>query len=241
MYERPRDVLLVQELMEIIPARVLVPAFPDEFYEEIAAAFVGEKKVGIVFNSYNPGDGTEYVFLNEAARKLLGGKAYAPGRRNHYRKRTIYQEITPQAVQDALWVYQYGFDRGCRFVDGAYFRQIILSELTAADVIFAVRPINHCWKGHLPRNYPELEDFKTEVGFDGSYCGERYQIELINALLEKGALTAEKKEKYHPIELVELEIKRPRGFFDYVFEDMEVFKDAYKKGKEELCKAEMPA
>jgi hypothetical protein len=64
---------------------------------------------------------------------------------------------------------------------------------------------------------------------------ERYQIELINELLGKDLWVEEKKVKYHPIKLVELEIKQPRGFFDYVFEDMDVFEKACEQGKEVLC------
>jgi len=130
-------------------------------------------------------------------------------------------------VRDGLWLYQYGFDRReCEFVDGAYFRGVILSELAVAGRIFCVRPINHCWQGDLPRNYPELEDLKTEIGFDGSYCGERYQIELVNKLLD--TLNAAEVGKYHPIDLQEIEIRQPRGYFDYLFESEQVFAEAYE-------------
>jgi hypothetical protein len=106
---------------------------------------------------------------------------------------------------------------------------MILSELTVANRIYCVRPINHLWQGDLPRNYPELEDLKTEIGFDGSYCGERYQIELINRLLGKNVAD---DSKYHKIELEEIEIKKPRGYFDYLFENEQVFTDAYEDAKQ---------
>ncbi len=67
---------------------------------------------------------------------------------------------------------------------------------------------------------------KTEIGFDGAYCGERYQIELINKLLDKKKMV--EGEKYHNIDLQELEIRQPRGFFDYVFESEKVYDDAYE-------------
>jgi hypothetical protein len=108
-------------------------------------------------------------------------------------------------------------------------RRLLLSELTVANRIFCVRPINHLWQGDLPRNYPELEDLKTEIGFDGSYCGERYQIELINRLLGKNVAD---DSKYHKIELEEIEIKKPRGYFDYLFENEQVFTDAYEDAKQ---------
>jgi hypothetical protein len=235
-------VLLPQKLLELFPCRNLIPDFPEVFFDNIADIFRnaslpqenGKKRlpVGIVFNSYNPRSGEEYVYLNDQARKLLHEKSggeehkYSPGVKSRYRDRTIYQDIDAKAVRDALWLYQYGFDnKESGFIDGAYFRGMILSELTVARKIFCVRPINHCWQGDLPRNYPELEDLKTEIAFDGSYCGERYQIQLINRLLGKNVAASS---KYHQIELEEIEIKKPRGYFDYLFENELVFTDAYE-------------
>jgi hypothetical protein len=228
---RPGEVLLAQEWLELFPCRHLVPGFPPEFFGQIADVF-RQASVGIAFNSYNPRSGEEHVYLNDRARELLhaksrsGQRKYDPGRQSDYRDRTTYQDIDAKAVRDGLWLYQYGFDRKeSAFVDGAYFRGVILSELAVASRIFCVRPINHCWQGDLPRNYPELEDLKTEIGFDGSYCGERYQIKLVNKLL--GALNAADGSKYHPIDLQEIEIRQPRGYFDYLFESEQVFADAY--------------
>jgi len=239
---KPHEVLLPQKLLELFPCRNLIPDFPEVFFDNIADIFRnaslpqenGKKRlpVGIVFNSYNPRSGEEYVYLNDQARKLLHEKSggeehkYSPGVKSRYRDRTIYQDIDAKAVRDALWLYQYGFDnKESGFIDGAYFRGMILSELTVARKIFCVRPINHCWQGDLPRNYPELEDLKTEIAFDGSYCGERYQIQLINRLLGKNVADSS---KYHQIELEEIEIKKPRGYFDYLFENELVFADAYE-------------
>lgn len=236
-------VLLMQEWLELFPCRPLVPDFPETFFEEIVKTFHSPSilqengaeplPVGIVFNSYNPKVGEEYVYLNEEARKLLNKKSqngkqkYATNQKNEYRDRTTYRDIDPEAVRKALWLYQYGFDRKKEaFVDGTYFRGIILSELSKADRIFCVRPINHEWKGHLPRNYPELEDLKAEIGFDGAYCGERYQIELINKLILDQNLAYDGK--YHFIDLQEIEIKQPRGYFDYLFESEHVYEDAHE-------------
>lgn len=241
LLKKPEEVSLVRGFLELFPCRHLVPSFPAEFFKDISDYLrdaelpqgnEGTSPVGIVFNSYNPQSGEEYVYLNGEARKRLNEKSgkpnkYGANQKNEYRDRTIYQDIDAQAVCDALWLYQYGFDRkGSSFVDGAYFRGVILSELAVADRIFCVRPINHHWQGHLPRNYPELEDLKTEIGFDGAYCGERYQIELINKLLDKKKMV--EGEKYHNIDLQELEIRQPRGFFDYVFESEKVYDDAYE-------------
>jgi hypothetical protein len=40
-----------------------------------------------------------------------------------------YDPITPEYIKEALWLYLYGFDHGSRFLDGAYYRDVILSEV----------------------------------------------------------------------------------------------------------------
>lgn len=205
-----------------------------------------QASVGIAFNSYDPRSGTEHVYLNGKARELLHANSrsekrkYDPGCLSDYRDRTTYQDIDAAAVRDGLWLYQYGLDRkNSGFVDGAYFRGVILSELAVATRIFCVRPVNHRWQGDLPRSYPELEDLKTEIGFDGSYCGERYQIELVNKLLD--TLNAADGGKYHHIDLQEIEIRQPRGYFDYLFENEQVFADAYEDAMRCFDKLGYPA
>jgi hypothetical protein len=231
-----RDQFVARRLLEVWPCRLLVPDFPDSFFADISETFNAEKNIGLVFNSYNPHDGCERVYLNDQARHLLGQKSgnsrqYKPGTTNSYRKRSIYEAITPQAVRDALWLYQYGFDgESGDFLDGAYFRQIILSELTHAHIIYVVRPLFYHWSGELPQNWPEMEDLKTKVSFNGCYSGERHQIELVNKFLKDTAFKhgAGGKSKYHHIHLEEIEMKRARGFFGYVFEDLAVFDEAYE-------------
>jgi hypothetical protein len=219
---------------------LLVPDFPDSFFEQISESFNEEQKLGLVFNSYNPQDGCERVYLNEAARRLLGQKSgnprqYKASQTSSYRKRTIYEAITAEAVRDALWLYQYGFDKESGdFLDGAYFRQIMLSELTHADTIYVIRPLFYHWSGDLPQNWPEMEDLKTKVSFNGCYAGERHQIELVNKFLKADAFKQGPEAKYHHIHLEEIEMKRARGFFGYVFEDLAVFDDAYETAMERL-------
>jgi hypothetical protein len=236
------DQFVARRLLEVWPCRLLVPDFPDSFFEQISQSFNEEKKIGLVFNSYNPHDGCERVYLNEQARRLLGQKSsnprqYKAGADSSYRKRTVYEAITPEAVSDALWLYQYGFDgESGDFLDGAYFRQIMLSELTHADTIYVVRPLFYHWSGDLPQNWPEMEDLKTKVSFNGCYAGERHQIELVNKFLKADAFKQgpSGKTKYHHIHLEEIEMKRPRGFFGYVFEDLAVFDDAYETAMKRL-------
>jgi hypothetical protein len=223
------NTLLLQETLQTLPGRVLVPLFPESFFESIADAF-NASDVGVAFNSYNPVDGCEYVHLNPRARELLTEKsrrknAYDKGQPSRHRERTTYDDITSQTVHDGLWIYQYGFDQkdSC-FLDGAYYRQIMLAELVYATDIFVARPVSYRWIGPLPTSHIGIEDLKTEVGFNGTYAGERHQITLINSLVDRGDLPAD---RYHHISLHEIEIGEQRGFLDYVMEKLDVFDRAY--------------
>jgi hypothetical protein len=170
------DVNPLLEFLQTVPSRWLVPDRDDKFYQEIADRFNHETDIRIVFNSYNPVDGVENVHLNDAARRKLARRkrqSYRHGARNRYRDRTYYQAITPDAVRNGLWLYEYGFDPEDRprepelTLDGAYFREIILSELTWARRIYVARPINFRWMGALPTNFAGLQDLKTKVAFNG--------------------------------------------------------------------------
>ena len=76
----------------------------------------------------------------------------------------------------------------------------------------------------------------SKVSFNGAYAGERGQILLMNKLLEGGQLAKHlnKNAKYHHIDLEEFEMKRTRGFFGYVFEDMAVFEDSFNDAMKRL-------
>ena len=216
---------LLREFLSTIPARILTPAFPADFCKKISKAF-NESKIGIAFNSYDPTNGLEYIHLNNAARELL--KLKDSKRKHSYRVRTEYKEISEASVKAGLWLYQYGFDKKDQVLDGAYYRQIMLSELVIADRIYVVRPINSRWLGDLPKNYIGVEDLKLETAFNGTYVGERDKIDLINKLLKQGVIKEEtvQEKGYHPIDLIEIEIKTQRGFFDYIFDKMSVFEEA---------------
>jgi hypothetical protein len=234
--EKKRTFIL-RRLLQILPCRLLTPDFSDEFYETVSRT-MNDASIGIIFNSYSPSEGCEYVHLNEAARARLTQSSTDPKRfqarqPSSYRDRTIYEDITPAAVRDALWLYFYGFDENASpRIDGAYFRDIILSELAPAHKMYVIRPMHYHWSGDLPRNWPEMEDLKTKVSFNGSYAGERCQILLINHLLKSEKIAH--PEKYHQIDLIEIEMEKPRGFFGYVFEDISVFDDGASKAKQSL-------
>ncbi|QQS01399.1 MAG: hypothetical protein IPK37_02705 [Austwickia sp.] len=226
---------VIEALARLAPARLLVPEFPPEFFAGIAQAFAGSD-VPVLFNSYSPAEGTEHVHLNPAARRVLeearaGAGAYAPGTPSGHRDNTIYQDVTAESVRAGLWLYEYGFTDSNAYVDGAYYRQMMLSELWPATDIVAVRPLANAWAGALPRSYVGVQDLKTQVYFDGAYDAERSQIQLVNTLVEAGELPPD---RYHPIAFHEVQLAERRGFLDYVFEDEEVFDMGYAKGTEVL-------
>jgi hypothetical protein len=92
-----------KEFLGTLPARTLVPLFDDKFFSDISNVF-NASDIAILFNSYDPRQGIEYVHMNASARERLG---LAPGDKKSYRSRTIYRDVTPQYVRDALWLYQY--------------------------------------------------------------------------------------------------------------------------------------
>ncbi|HEY5855158.1 MAG TPA: hypothetical protein VIW24_14170 [Aldersonia sp.] len=249
------DAFLVEFVANIAPNRVLKPDFRQEFFDNISDTF-NSSEIGIVFNSYQPGScegsrgSVEYIHINDAARGKLGREYGTPA---SYRAHTKYARITPAAVRSALWLYMYGFDEAERRLDGAYYREMILSELCAPtiDRIFAVRPLNAEWKGPLPTTFPAGKDLETEVSFNGAYIGERDKIDLMNKvgsemrdILERLTETGvpvpvplrDKLDKYHQIYVIDVELETQRGYFDYVFEDMETFRRGKALGREHLTR-----
>ncbi|PYF13256.1 hypothetical protein C8J30_101645 [Rhodobacter viridis] len=213
------DVFYLREMASLVPARTLVPLFDESFFEKISDAF-NATGIGILFNSFDPRTGTEYVHINPSAQAQIG---IEPGDRKPYRSHTVYKEITPEAVRDGLWLYEYGFEGDFTAIDGVYYRPIILSELSAAKSIFVVRPVNRTWLGDLPTSKPALEDLKTEVAFNGIYHAERDRMVMVNRWIKEGVIC---DPRFSPIDIYEIEVETQRSFFDYVFESMEVFEDA---------------
>jgi hypothetical protein len=231
MVSHPSNVFFTRELLRTLPARQLVTELNTNFFKDIVSAFNGTSNgsnVGIAFNSYDPVNGQENVYLNGRAAEILGKTFDDPSKIRG--PRTVYKPINEESVRDALWIVQYGFDDN-KVIDGAYHRQIMLDELMAATDIYVARPIKYCWTDPLPTSWPDLEDMKTEMAFDGSYRCERDKVEIINKLLDDKAFSEEKRDKYHPVNLYEIELQKPRSFFDYVFEDERVFTSAREQAK----------
>ena len=154
--------------------RIVRTAIADLFNDE-------SHGIGIIFNAYDFVEGHEHVFMNRKAAELTG---HTPGTNSNSREWVRYRAITPEAVRDALRLYEYGFDLPGNLIDGAYLRGIILNEIPHANngisTIVVGRPLTSRWLGDAPSSLTELRDMQTEVNFHGSYLGEKGHIELIN-------------------------------------------------------------
>jgi hypothetical protein len=225
-----------------LPAQSFVPKLPAAFFEQTAATFNDASHgVGVAFNSFDPTTGREHLYVNKAGLELIRQHHDSDARYGMNSDRIVYQPITPEGVRNALWLFSYGFPSDKpgvgQHVDGCYVRSIILDELTFADRIYAVKPINHRWIGRLPQNALETQDMQTELWMGISYREQARLIDTFNRLLEKGRLqdphadpsapaSDTGNKRYHPIELIPVEIGMQRGFFTYFIEDFEVFREA---------------
>jgi hypothetical protein len=223
----PQNFSFFREACNVLPARSLIPAFPDDFYDDIADA-LNDTEIGIVFNAYNFEEGCETVYMNEAALKLTG-KSVGP----HHAKGWIdYQPITSATAEQALYLYQFGFKDSGLTVDGAYVRDVILSEIPSEnneiDRIAAVRPQPDNWLGGPPLSNVDLQSLQTQVAFNATYIGERERIRLMNRLA--GRLKDDARPRQ--IGILELPLAEARTWWDYVVESEQIFRSAYWRGVE---------
>jgi hypothetical protein len=224
----------------LLPAQMWVPTRPKADFEAIARCFNAWPKP-IFFNSFSPRAGNEYLHMNPPARALHEQQQQRRQKlRPHLhqdtaaRLRTHLPEVQPAdidgaAVADALWLTWYGFERPDgtidqnRRIDGAYARQFILSELSAAEILFMARPQSYRFTGALPGNYFAVQDLQTELWFNASYTQQLARIDLINRLVHNGVLSST---EYHEVKLVPIEIAVQRGYFAYFVESAKVFERA---------------
>jgi PAS domain-containing protein len=222
----PANFSLFRELSNVQPARSLVPAFPPDFYKDIAEV-LDKSEVGVMFNAYDIDAGHEYVYLNPAAQRLTGKKIG----QHETRSWIEYRPVNPDTVEQALYLYQYGFNSGTKTVDGAYVRDVILSEIPSEnnqiDRIAAVRPQPDNWLGDAPQSNVELQSLQTQVAFNATYIGERERIRLMNRL--SGQLKWDTQPK--PISILELPLCEPRTWWDYVVESDLIFRSAFWRGQ----------
>lgn len=223
-----------------MPAQSMVAMLEPAKLNAIADCF-NDQSVPVIFNSFEPKEGVEHLHMNEAAQYMYRhspvlGNRWRKRRKNKILPEVVAEPISPEAVADALWLTMYGFGEEKQQrsrIDGAYIRQLIITELYQADLIFVARPMSYNWKGHLPKNYFELKDFETELWFNGSYAQQVQQIDFINRLYKIGAVD---RQLLHKTKVVPIEIKQQRGFFDYFKEDLSVFDDSLIRSAKKLRK-----
>lgn len=220
--------LTLKELFNrLLPAQQWVPTRPERDFEDIART-LAEADIPVMFNSFQPKAGIEYLHINEAGAKALNVRY---GERDNV---TVYEPITTEGVEAALWLYLYGFkDRfnNKHLIDGAYHRQFILRELDGADRIYVPRPINFRWIGALPTNLLGSRDFEINMWFNASYAGEVGKMVLVNELLASGDLDPG---KFNHTDVIPINIDHQLGFLDFFYEKMSVFQDSYAKSLDVL-------
>ncbi len=212
----------------LMPARVFVPELSDAFFERTADT-LNAASIGVVCNSFAPTQDVEYLHVNEVGLELIREYHDPSAAYDGDRGRVRYRPITPTGLREALWLFSYGLQGNAR-IDGAYARSIILDELTFAEDLWAVRPLNNRWIGSLPSNLPEVLDLQTELWMNASYRQQIRALRLIERLDQAGRTELSKNDDkgrdYHEIELHEVELASQRGFYSYFIEDMAVFRDA---------------
>ena len=220
----------------LLPAQLFVPQLPDEFFAD-ATRTLTSAPVGVAFNSYGPADGVESLYVNDIGLELIR-EYHDPGAEYDADGAVRYRRITPEGMREALWLFYYGFGPEVTGIDGAYARSTILDELTFADEIWAVRPLNRKWIGALPRSLPEVLDLQTELWMNTSYREQVRAINVIGRLGEQGRTELHrqdhKKRDFHRIQLREVELTVQRGFYTYFIEDIAVFDDAYRAAYQQL-------
>ena len=223
----PWNPFSVKEYLDrLLPAQVYEPTRTTADFAAMANAFVATD-IPVLFNAYAIAQGRELLFSNPAGLEFLGVKPN--DQRAHYALGselvTQYRPIDAKAVETALWLVLYGFEhtyQGEVTIDGAYRRQVILSELTNCERIYVVKPQPTAWAGAAPANYFDVQDFNTEMWFNSSYTSERSALHHSDRERKEG--------DYTPVE--EITMDRPLGFFNYFVERMKTYTDGYDKAKE---------
>jgi hypothetical protein len=201
----------------LFPAQEYVPLRSDSYLSGIAD-LLNAAPFGVVFNAYDPRQGTGVLFGNAAASPLWSDEDLRP--------------ITGEAVAAALWLSLYGFEgQPGGLMDGAYQRPCIVAELHPFDRIYAVRPLAQGWRGKAPVSWFDVQDWQCEMWFSAGYAAEVADMRRINRLIDKGALT---DPRYRKIELIEIATDHPAGYFNYFTERSQVFDAAYHNAREAL-------
>ncbi len=250
--QRPSEIAWTNDLADrLLPAGWAESTRSATDFAEIADALTQTqaappKQVGVVFNAYDPNRCEEILFLNRAAAAWLDPARTRVGT-DGSSPRQKYRAINDTAVRAALRLFAYGFDWKVwdpveqierTLVDGAYYRQVILSELHGFDLILSARPLNEKYKSDLPSNSLGSLNLQTEALFNGSYQGQRDAIELINTLTRANP-AAPPALHGHPTRLVTVEavdIMTSYGFFDYFVETLDTFDQGVQQTRQAIAR-----
>ncbi|MGH3813793.1 MAG: hypothetical protein ACRDUV_15305 [Pseudonocardiaceae bacterium] len=217
---QPWKALSWKELLDrLLPAQIYEPKRRPQDFASMADVF-NHSTIPIVFNAFAISRGRELLFCNPAAFDFLGVTAglSRPSLLLENEITTEYRSIDAGAVEAALWLVLYGLEHqyeGEIVVDGAYHRQLIISELSMCDIIYAVKPQSDAWHGAPPSNYFEVQDFNTEMWFNSSFAAEIANLRRArpDARLER------------------ITMDRPLGFFNFFVEKLENYTDGYEKAR----------
>lgn len=234
---------MVEFFNRLLPAQDFVPTRPTHDFTAIADTLNAETAPPIMFNVYDVQNGREIVYGNKKALALLNidGRIYRNQQTQERQAepypadvpQRVYGEITKEAVAQALWLVWYGLDANHTEIDGAYRRQIILSELTMCDKVYVVKPQpGRFSNGNTPTNYFGVQDFQTEMWLNSSYDSEVADLSHHAVRHDyKRAKGRSDVPKHEPrtIDIVPISRPHPLGYFNYFIEQLSNFDDAYAK------------
>ncbi len=251
------DDLPQEVLNRLLPAHLFNPTRSPELMTDIAERIASDTESGIIFNAWATREGEEILYINEQAHRLIQPASAKVDHNNRYGDTRVIvlknprrlrgegriaeaeaaTEAARQAVENALWLYFYGFEEAGgqerSVVDGAYHRQLIIAELApAADLIFSVKPQSDDWNARMPKNALQVQNFTTQLWFNSSYSGETARIDFINELVSQGVFEGTSRQHYRHIRLETVEYSAHIGFFDYFVERMNVFSAARKSARD---------
>jgi hypothetical protein len=231
-----------------LPAQQYVPERTDADFQDVAKT-LNASPIGVIFNSYDPEQGTGLLYGNDAARKILPPKKALPNmhaaklRQSPHKHDMRYvsdvtdekeiHPITVEAVKSALWLSLYGFrNMPAGRMDGAYYRSCIVSELHEFDRVFVARPLANGWHGKAPTNWFEVQDWNCEMWFSVGYKAEVAGLLRINDLIDDKIIT---DKKFKKVELIEIEPETPAGYFHFFVERNDVYEEALRLAEERFA------
>ena len=237
--QRPSEVAWANTLANrLLPAAWAMPTRSSADITQLAdtlnqANIAPDQAIGVMFNAFDPNRGEELLFVNQAAAPWLDLSRPRVAR-DGTTPRIKYRAINDTAVQAALRLFAYGFDWKVWdpvdqveriLVDGAYHRQVILKELHAFELIFAMRPVNDKDRNALPTNSLGSLSLQTEIGFNSSYDAQAGALGLVNSIIQNhpGVSIAINGRSVHPVTVEPIEIKISTNFFDYFIETLETY------------------